>query len=273
MDMKSKEILGTASAILSLVQVVVSALVGLLSALKFNVPQSVVIGFVFFVILCAFLKGAKIKISLYLYEWLRYILAPKREKTHHNKCVEYTYIDRNTMKMDVKYSVKFYSGTHDHVEEKVSWTAGKVDSIEPYFENQTIEMIPADKQNDVQSFLGYQFFNIKFSKLHSSKEKPIDVGFKMPNLKDPDGKARTCLIAGIYDKTDKLTLRVRFTSELKVSNIRKLKYANYLDKEAYSCEKAELQIDPSDSRFHYVEFEILRPIWYGKCAIDWDFVN
>lgn len=80
----------------------------------------------------------------------------------------------------------------------------------------------------------------------------------------------TCLVMGVYQKTSRMTLRVRFAASLKVVNVRKLKYARYLDTGPYDSQPAVPKLD-ENKEFRVVEFVIKRPIPGGKYAIDWDF--
>lgn len=80
----------------------------------------------------------------------------------------------------------------------------------------------------------------------------------------------TCLVMDVYQKTSRMTLRVRFAASLKVVNVRKLKYARYLDTEPYDSQTAVPKLDENEE-FRIVEFLIKHPIPGGKYAIDWEF--
>ena len=277
MDDKTKEVISQAAALVAIIQFIISFIAGAFARLKFSTPISVLVGIVVFVVLigaCFIFKKQRKRISIVLLEWYRYIRAPKREKTIKNKVIEYTYKDLETMSLKVQYSVKFHNGSHKSIEDKMNWTAGPINDndISALVTGQTTHFIPSHEKDDIQTFLGYQYFIIKFPKTYTSQDGDVPTGFILDTLHDPDHKAKSCLISGIYDKTDGLTLRVRFASNLNVSNIRKLKYIDYLDEEPYENIPGELQVDPEDRNFNYVEFKIPRPIFRGKCAIDWDFV-
>ena len=276
MDDKTKEVISQAAALVAIIQFIISFIAGALARLKFSTPISVLVGIVVFVVLigaCFIFKKQRKRISIVLLEWYRYIRAPKREKTIKNKVIEYTYKDLETMSLKVTYLVKFNNGSHNSIEEKMNWTAGPVNDISASVSSQAIRLIPADEKNDIQTFLGYQYFEIKFSKTYTSEDRYIPTGFIMNELKDRDHRAKSCLISGVYDKTDGLLFRLRFASNLSVSNIRKLKYIDYLDEEPYENVAGELLVDPNDRDYNIVEFKIPHPIFGGKYAIDWDFAE
>ena len=277
MDDKTKEVITQAAALIGIIQFAFSLIVGVFARLKFSTGCSIIIGASVFVVLLVILllfKKLRKRIAIFLLEEYRFISAPKREKIIKDKVAEYTYKDLETMSLKVQYSVKFHNGSHKSIEDKMNWTAGPINDndISALVTGQTTHFIPSHEKDDIQTFLGYQYFIIKFPKTYTSQDGDVPTGFILDTLHDPDHKAKSCLISGIYDKTDGLTLRVRFASNLNVSNIRKLKYIDYLDEEPYENIPGELQVDPEDRNFNYVEFKIPRPIFRGKCAIDWDFV-
>lgn len=277
MDNKSKDVLSQASSLLTIGDVFLSLLSFCIARLA-SLPTmySVLIGGGTMILLVAFFSiFPKIRksFSVYLLERWRFVTAPKRDKTIKNKIVTYTYDSMEKLSLQVSYGVKFHGGTHDSLEDKCAWTAGDVCQVEPIIAGQTIRMIPRSDKNDIQTFVGYQYFELQFHKTYSSHDGFIDTGFLMPNLYDNEHKAKTCLVSGIYDKTDGLTLRLRFASNLHVENVRKLSYVDYLDEEPYQNDKGTLQIDEKDSNYHCVEFTIPCPIFGGKYAIDWDFVQ
>lgn len=202
---------------------------------------------------------------------LQRAVSPAQFWEHWDKVAEYTYLDRETLTFQVNYSVKFLSGSHKRIPDKCKWTAGEIDDISAVSNGQKIVLIPESEKDDIQAQLSYQDFFIEFPKVYTKRDPPLSTGYCCKNLHDPERKAKTCLVIGIYRKTNQLTMRVRFAASLKnIVHIRKLKYADYLDDEPYECIPGELEWD-EDRQFRFVEFTIEHPIQGGKYAIDWEF--
>lgn len=236
-----------------------------------NVPWYVQLGVPALVLLLIFLLFRKWRHLLFLrlLSLLHRQVSPQKPWEHRNKVFEYTYHDREHMTFQVRYSVKFRSGSHTSVPDRCKWTAGNV-RVSPLEQGQSITMIPEDKKGDVQAQLGYQDFLIELPHAYTRRDPPLPIGYICEDLYDPHHKAMTCLIAGSPRKTDQITLRVRFHRTLRVTHIRKLKYADYLDDEPYEREDGRLELE-EHSDYHYVEFVIRHPIIGGKYAIDWEF--
>lgn len=263
--------LGNIGSILTIIQFTVPIITGVVAHF-FNAPLylSVGIAVVCFVICIILLRFFRRSLMLRLLELFYYLLAPRKSWICKDKVIEYTYIDRETLALRVDYKVKLTSNSCKEIPDKLKWSAGEVDKISSVVSGQKIIPVENAKKDDIQAHLGYQDFLIKLPKIYTKGESPFPTGFKCDALHDPNHKAMTCLIAGIYQKTNKITLRVRFSKSLNVRNIRKLKFADFLDNEHYDCETGELRLDEAQE-FHYVEFSIKRPILGGKYAIDWDF--
>ena len=200
-------------------------------------------------------------------EWLCKILTPKSQISKQDKLIRYVYTSRESMFIRVQYYLKVNFGTCEHIVEKLKWSAGDTDLVEPIAAGQSITFV--NELNDVQSNLGYQFFHIVLSKSRSVGDRPLFTGFKTKELSDPNRKSRTCLIVGVYEPTNNMTLRVEFPSNLKVINVRKMKYAHYIDLNPYYVKETSVQVDNQNN--HYVEFNIPNPVLGGKYVIDWDF--
>lgn len=235
-------------------------------------PWYVVIGIavaVLFLIIFL-LRKQRQGLMIWLLGSLQKIASPKKTWEQRDKVAEYTYLDRETLTFQVNYNVKFLSGSHKKIPDKCKWTAGDVDSISAVSNGQKIVLVPESEKDDIQAQLGYQDFFIELPKAYTKRDSPLPTGYRCGNLHDPEHKAKTCLVIGVYRKTEPLTIRVRFNVSLKVTNIRKLKYADYLDDEPYESTPDKLKLD-KDPQFHYVEFIIKHPICGGKYAIDWEF--
>lgn len=266
--------LSQASSWITLFQFLVAVITGIISKLKLSAVGSTAVGALVFLGIFIFFhhfKGIRDRIAIAIFERWKYLCAPPKSRILKSQIAEYTYINRKTMSLHVSYSVKFTQGTHSCFVDRLKWTAGPVSEIKPIFSNQTIEMIPESQQTDIQSFVGYQYFKIQFQKDYTIKDGFIDAGYKIPALLDPEQKAKSCFIAGIYDKTSLLVLRVKFPAGMSIKNIRLLKYVDYLDEEPYYCKEGQLKVDGNDTSSCYVEFVVPHPIYKGKCAIDWDF--
>lgn len=263
--------LSNVGSILTIVQFVVPIVTGLAAHL-FNAPLylSFGIALVCFAVVAVLLRCLRQSFMTRLLEFLYYLITPKKNWECKDKVIEYTYLDRETLSLRVDYKVKPISNSYREISDKLKWSAGDVDNIVNVVQGQEIVPILDAKKDDIQAHLGYQDFLIKLPKVYTKRDPPFATGFKCDRLYDPNHKATTCLIAGIYQKTNRITLRVRFSKSLNVVHIRKLKFADFLDNEHYDCELGELKLDETQS-FHCVEFSIKRPICGGKYAIDWDF--
>lgn len=197
------------------------------------------------------------------------LLPPQNDLECRDKVAEYTYRDREILDFQLTYKVKFNSGSRQ-IPDRLKWSAGEVDRISSVDPNQEIVPISSTEKDDVLFQLGYQDFNIKLHRLYTRHDRPLLTGYLCEGLHDPDHKAMTCLVIGVYQKTNRVTLRVRFAASLKVVNVRKLKYARYLDTEPYDSQPAEPKLD-REEKFRVVEFVIRHPIPGGKYAIDWEF--
>lgn len=188
-----------------------------------------------------------------------------------DKVAVYTYENLETMTFRVSYKVKFNSGTNRHILDRIKWSGGNVKKIEEIVQGQKITEIPA--QDDILFQLGFQSFQIDLRRDYTKKDDPLSTGYFCRCPFDKDHKAMTCLVMGVYQKLNSLTLRVRFQKDLKVdtSSIRKLKYARYLDRGPYDIKPGKLEIE--DQNYNYVEFIIKNPIPGGKYAIDWEFLD
>lgn len=263
--------LGNIGSVLTIIQFVFPIFTGFVAhLLNASLYLSVGIAVVCFVICITLLKFFRHSLMLHLLESFYYLLAPRKNWTCRDKVIEYTYKDRETLTLRVEYKVKLTSNSCKEIPDKLKWSAGEVDKISSVVSGQEIIPVENAKKDDIQAHLGYQDFLIRLPKVYTKSDPPFPTGFKCDALHDPQHKAMTCLIAGIYQKTNKITLRVRFSKSLNVRNIRKLKFADFLDNEHYDCERGELKLDEAQE-FHYVEFSIKRPISGGKYAIDWDF--
>lgn len=199
------------------------------------------------------------------------LLCPKNSYECRNKVAEYTYLSREEMALQVNYEVKFISGTHRSVIDRLRWSAGEATKISNVVPGQEITPLEKEEKDDILLQLGYQNFKIKLSShLLSKQDSPIPTGYRCDGLLDPEHKALPCFVTALHQKINRLTLRVRFEKSLKVSNIRKLKYARYLDSIPYDITPGKLEMD-KDREFWYVEFTIKHPVPGGKYAIDWEF--
>lgn len=263
--------LSNIGSVLTIVQFLLPIATGF-AAHCFQAPLylSVGMGIICFAVCIILLRHFRDFLVIRLLEVLHYLLAPRKGWICRDKVIEYTYIDRETLTLRVDYKVKLISSSCKEIPDKLKWSAGSVDEISSVVPGQEIICVEDGKRDDIQAHLGYQDFLIKLPKVYTKGEAPFSTGFKCDALHDPQHKAKTCLIAGIYQKTNRITLRVRFSKSLNVINIRKLKFADFLDSEHYDCETGELKLDEKQE-FHYVEFSIKRPILGGKYAIDWDF--
>lgn len=200
------------------------------------------------------------------------LLYPKKDYECRNKVVEYTYLDRENLTFQVNYDVKFTSGSHREITDRLKWSAGQVDKISSVVPGQKIVMLKDEEKDDILFQLGHQDFHIRLSKeqRYTKHDGPVPTGYRCDGLHDPEHKAMSCLVIGIHQKLNHLTLRVRFNKSLKVSNIRKLKYARYPDSEPYDSEPGTPKMDEAQE-FQCVEFKIKHPIPGGKYAIDWEF--
>ena len=97
-----------------------------------------------------------------------------------------------------------------------------------------------------------------------------ELGMVIDCISDPNKESSTHLSSGVYEITDKLTLRVWFNPNLTPRNFRKLTYLHYTDREHYSCDNnVRIEVD-NDSNKNFVEWEIDKPIFGAKYLIDWD---
>ncbi len=152
-------------------------------------------------------------------------------------------------------------------EDRIKWSAGVINHIEPIIPGQTIAF--SDKPES-HSRIDKQEFIIKFDNYRciSKTDIPYKTGFAIKNLEDENHVAKPMLGVGIYHVTRNLTLRVEFDKRMHPTIIRGLKYAHFIDKSPYDTDTLELLTD--DSRgIKYVEFSIKNPIYGGLYAIDW----
>lgn len=250
----------------------------------FNVSPgtSITLGIATFVILILLLWAYRRFLRKSLQRWKRALearllalvnglLCPKNSYECRNKVAEYTYLSREEMALQVTYEVKFISGTHRSITDRLKWSAGLADQISSVVPGQEITPLGEEEKDDILLQLGYQNFKIKLSNNPLSREdSPVSTGYRCDGLYDPEHKALTCFVTGVPQKINRLTLRVRFDMSLKVSNIRKLKYARYLDSIPYDITRCKPEIDEA-REFQYVEFTIKHPVPGGKYAIDWEF--
>lgn len=263
--------LGLASDIFTVIQFLAPILAGLIARLcKASLYLSIGIGVVVFLLLLFTLRWFRRPISARLLGFLQNSITSKSDFECRDKVIEYTYHSRESLSYQSNYTVKILSGSRTEIPDKLKWSAGEVSSFSAVVTGQSIVPIPDAKKDDVQAYLGYQDFHIQLPKRYTKHDQPFPTGFRCNSLKDPERKAMTCLIAGIYWKTTRITLRVRFDKSLNVINIRKLKFSDFLDTEPYDSEPGTLKLD-KEQKFHYVDFTIPHPILGGKYAIDWEF--
>lgn len=146
------------------------------------------------------------------------LLPPQNDFESRDKVAEYTYRDRETLDFRVTHKVKFNSGSRQ-IPDRCKWSAGEVDRISSVDPNQEIVLIPSTEKDDVLFQLGYQDFHIKLHRLYTKHDRPLLTGYLCEGLHDPEHKAMTCLVMGVYQKTSRMTLRVRFAASLKVVGV------------------------------------------------------
>lgn len=263
--------LGTLSDIVSLGQVCFAIVVGGITYLcKAPLYVSVIVAVVALLLIVFLMRRYRHVLGAKILALLHDCFFPQRDWEEKDKVIEYIYLDRETMAFVNECTIKIVGGPYREIPGKFKWSVGEVEEVSATVTGQKIIPFPDAKKDDIQAHLGYQDFFIKLPKTYYKRDRPFPIGFRCDRLHDPERKATTCLIAGIYRKTNRITMRLKFDKSLNVINIRKLKFADFLDVEPYDCETSELKLDETQ-RFHYVEFTIRHPIVGAKYAIDWEF--
>lgn len=269
----ASSLLGTLSDMITVVPFLVSAAIAAIAYLcKVPLYVSLPLAALLFFLVVRLLRKHRHAVGARLLAFVHGQFFPQRDWESIDELAEYTYRDRETMEFLSQYKVKVVSGLYKEIPDRFKWSAGKVDRVSAIERGQDIVPIPDEKKDDVQVHLGYQDFHITLPKSHSYHDKPFPTGFRCEGLHDPGHKAITCLIVGIYRKTSRMTLRVRFAKSLNVTQIRKMKYADFLDAEPYECKPGKLELDEAQE-FHFVEFTIDHPIVGAKYVIDWEFIE
>ncbi len=187
-----------------------------------------------------------------------------------DKIVRYEHIERYKFMFQSIFSIKVTGDTPINAHtEKLKWTAGFISDVIP---TQPSHRIEYDKDPLSYNHIDKQIFKIVFpnGKTISKNDAPYKTGFKILNLEDDKHIAKPILVVGIYNVTTNLTLKVFFCEDLHPIEIRGLKYAHFIDEDPYDSIPLDLMHDDENNK-NYVEFNIKRPIYGGKYAIDWNF--
>lgn len=273
-DRERPDLLARITGLLSLIQSTVQfwgpVCVGLVAWLL-RAPWYVILGGMIAVLVLLFLLSRRLRLALaerFLSLAHHSLLPIDKTFECRNKVAEYTYEDRETMTFRVSYEVKIHSGSSKHILDRIKWSAGDVDNIRAIEQGQRISLISTN--DDILFQLGFQSFRIDFSRDYSKEDGFFPTGYYCQCPPDPEHKAMPCLVMGVYQKLDRLTLRLRFNKSLNVENVRKRSYSRYLDAVSYKSEYDQLKLS-KDQKYNYVDFTIDHPIPGGKYAIDWVF--
>ncbi len=192
------------------------------------------------------------------------LTAPDQPYKLNHKTVVYEFFSRHEM-----YHEKIFEGVAlhngvDHIDDKYKWTGNNTCVVEPLFPGQSIEIL--DNKYGMQN---YRINN--YDKKRVCRGQEIKMGMKIQGLVDPNGTSSLHLSSGVYEITDKLTLRVVFDNTLKPHNIRKVEYLHYTDDNHFKCsDNVEYDYDTLNDK-KFVEWTIEHPVFGGRYVIDWSF--
>lgn len=204
------------------------------------------------------------KISVKVLRWIMNLTAPKQSYKVLYKTCEYEYLSRTELRYEKRIKPKPIQNI-DGIHDQFNWTGNK--NLTPkslYPKTQYVEL--KDRK------FGMQRYDVKFknNRIFKKGEDVPELGMVIDCISDPNKESSTHLSSGVYEITDKLTLRVWFNPNLTPRNFRKLTYLHYTDREHYSCDNnVRIEVD-NDSNKNFVEWEIDKPIFGAKYLIDWD---
>jgi hypothetical protein len=233
---------------------------------KAAMPISIILGAVFVVLfMCIAIFRQRIAENMLKF-FMNLTSLDKPYKLLH-KTVIYEFLSREQMRHEKTFLVKALHSGVDHITDKFQWSGGEVYALQAKTANKESlnEIVFLKNRSGIQTYGIYD----KSGKRYGRGEV-FEMGMKM-ELKDPERKSSPYLSSGVYEKTERLTLVVLFSLDLRPVNIRKLSYIHYTDEDHYKCEDGvKLEINAEGNR-KMVVFDIPSPIYGGKYIIEWEF--
>lgn len=202
--------------------------------------------------------------KLLLYHFLNYT-APSKNYKLTEKEVIYEFLSKREMRLEKNFSVCVQESGFRAVYDKYKWTGDAV-------------LLPESKDKEHYEFIpmgakfGLNRYRLEWlGDRRYSKGTPLKMGMIIGDINDPNEKASPHLSSGVYERTDRLVLRVIFASELSPINARKLEFSHYTDDDHINSEGIELQVLREDNRKRYYEWVIDKPLYGGKYLIEWEW--
>lgn len=214
------------------------------------------VGIIAMLYLCLLVQSLKNGSVKFLY-YFNYLLGPKYGYIMNLRETKYEFMDRTHMRHEKKYEIKSLVNNLSIFTDRYFWSKDSKCVVEPLYKKHYIAYQWMDE--------GANFFSILFEN-PNKKGSVIHTGIKIDNLVDENKESELFLSTGIYERTKKLRMLVKFNKELIPKNIklRIFKDASI----TYPIFEYELKYDYENC---HILYEDSYPIYGYKYNIVWEF--
>lgn len=246
---------------------VVAALIALVPSIVLFLNESKIIIIVVVAGVCLAIAVILVCRSKALSRCLMYYLlnltAPAKSYKLLSKEVIYEFSSRTKMRHEKIFEVKVINTSFRGINDKYKWTGDHELTVETD-DPQHFKVVPQGSK------FGLNRYNIevKDGRTYSKGDK-LTIKSLIRDIDDPNKKSSLHLSTGIYEKTERLKMRVVFDNSLCPQNARKLEYIHYNDDVHYRAYPAELQLTEGGTKKCY-EWDIDKPLFGGKYMIEWE---